>query len=757
MDMLHRTQPGKRNVSFFRYPLFLVSLSMMGGFILQHVFVLSFPLWFVLGIVFFGLQIILYRSPYFCWFFVTFWIFAGIGIHFWSLDYPISYSRSWDKQMISLTGYVIEKDGRYFLTRIEEFPIYSPSILLREGNVDHFLYSRVTLRGIFRRFVSCVNPGGVDQRLEWWKRRVVGYLEVKESRVLFEQSFWFKCLQWVENKRQKFLSLWQSELGDETSLFAALFLGEKDARFFQQKDWFERMGVYHLFCVSGFHLTLLGGMMLVALKRFFILRPFSFFFLIVFSFLYLLFCSLVPSAFRAFLMFSLYLLGERLGRKVAPGGIFWVAFLVMMVLQPEVLLHGGAQLSFASTWGLVVVLRFLEGDAKKRSFVRTTIGKNFLLGLAVYSVSLPFLMVHHFSFSSLFLLGNIALLPLTEGVLFLAFWGTPFVWYPPARRLVAILLRFMLQGILFLTQFFTIRLPYLFLDFSRVGDIFWGVWVFVGILVVTLAFILKRRRKVLCFLIFLPILATPFFLPPTPEFWVFDVGQGLACGIVERKTISFIDLGGVIRGYGLVGKTILERFVQYRGIQEIRNIFLTHWHEDHVAGVDVFVASPRFSIFAPESSARRDIAFVPVKWPTGFRLADEVTVQVFPVTGEKSNDQALVYLVTFPGMRVLVTGDIEEEGISALLRYGKSITAEVVVLPHHGKYYPNLAELLSRTGCHTVIISCGENEYGHPDRKTLEMVQKAGWHSLITQQDGAIRISHFWGKWKVGRIGKRNL
>ncbi|NSW77300.1 MAG: MBL fold metallo-hydrolase [Candidatus Atribacteria bacterium] len=197
--------------------------------------------------------------------------------------------------------------------------------------------------------------------------------------------------------------------------------------------------------------------------------------------------------------------------------------------------------------------------------------------------------------------------------------------------------------------------------------------------------------------------------------------------------------------------------MQYRGIQEIRNIFLTHWHEDHVAGVDVFVASPRFSIFAPESSARRDIAFVPVKWPTGFRLADEVTVQVFPVTGEKSNDQALVYLVTFPGMRVLVTGDIEEEGISALLRYGKSITAEVVVLPHHGKYYPNLAELLSRTGCHTVIISCGENEYGHPDRKTLEMVQKAGWHSLITQQDGAIRISHFWGKWKVGRIGKRNL
>ncbi|MEN3187129.1 MAG: ComEC/Rec2 family competence protein [Atribacterota bacterium] len=683
---------------------------------------------------------------------------VGVGIHFWSLDYPVSYFRSWDKKPVSLTGYVIERDGKYFLTRIEGFPVYSPSVLLRGKGFTHLGYSRGVFSGVFRKFVSCVNPGGVDQRLQWWKKRVVGYLEVKDFRAVSGHSLWFTLLHWVEERKQRLLSLWQEQIGNEASLFAALFLGEKDTQFFHQKDSFEHMGVYHLFCVSGFHLTLLGGMTLLVLKQFLILRPFSAFLLIVFSFLYLLFCSLVPSAFRSFLMLSFYLLGKWFGRKVPSGGIFWAAFLSMMVIQPEMLLNGGAQLSFASTWGLVVVLRLLEGEGQRHGFIQTIIRENLLLGLAVYSTSLPFLMIHRFSFSSLFLLGNIILLPLTEGVLFLAFWGTPFIWFFPIRRGVAIVLRFLLRNILFLTQFFTTRLPHFFLDFSRSGDLVWGVWVFTGVLVVTLGSILKAKRtKALCFLLLFPISVTPFLLLPAREFWVFDVGQGLACGIVEKQTISFIDLGGVIRGYNLVGETILKRFLWYRDIREIRNIFLTHWHKDHVAGLDVFTSSSRLSLFAPENLEKGGIPFVPIKWPTRFQLTDQVTVQVFPIRGETENDQALVYLVVFPDMRILVTGDIEERGIDELLRCGKSITAEVVILPHHGKYYPNLAELLSRTGCHTVIISCGENEYGHPDRRTLEMVQKAGWRSLITQQDGAIRIYPFLGKWRVRGIGKRNL
>ncbi|MGC8778855.1 MAG: hypothetical protein ACP5Q4_09275, partial [Candidatus Caldatribacteriaceae bacterium] len=92
--------------------------------------------------IFFGLQALLYRSAHFFWVFLVFWIFVGVGIHFWSLDYPMRRFTSCEGQVVSFAGYVIERDGRYFLSRIEGFPVYSPSLLLRGEKMDTFLYSR---------------------------------------------------------------------------------------------------------------------------------------------------------------------------------------------------------------------------------------------------------------------------------------------------------------------------------------------------------------------------------------------------------------------------------------------------------------------------------------------------------------------------------------------------------------------------------------------------------------------------------------
>ena len=756
--MFSRPQLEERTIAFFRYPLFWVSLSLVGGFALQHFFTLPLPVWFGLVVIFFGLQVLWYRDTRFFWFFLVFWMAVGAGIHFWSLDYPLSRFRSWDGRTLSLTGYVVEKDGRYFLSRIEGFSVYSPSLLLRGKDLGSWVYSRVVLRGVFRKFASCANPGGVDLRLRWWKERVMGYLEVREGSVIPGRSPWFTLLRWVKEKEERFFSVWRQELRDETPLFAALFLGKKDSEFFRQKDFFERMGIYHLFCVSGFHMTLLGGILLGMLGKFLPFSRRSSFLVLGFTFLYLLFCGLVPSAFRAFLMFGFYLLGKRLGRRIFSEGILWVAFLLMMVLQPEILLDAGAQLSFASTGGLIVFMHRFQNHCCEQNVVFKRIGENFLMGLAVYSVSLPFLIVHGFSFSSLFFLGNLVILPMTGGILFLSFLGVPLTIFPALLRPFATLLRFLLQSISFLVQFFVAHVPHLFLNFARSVDRFWGIWLFLGVLSLSLSLIIRNRVKILVYMLFIPAFVAPFFLQPSEEFWVFDVGQGLACGIVAGDSFAFIDVGGTIRGYGPVGETILEKFLLYRGIEYLDLIFLTHWHQDHAGNLHVFASpSAQLQVFAPENTSERGTPFIAVREPASFRLGDRVVIWGFPVTGETANDRALVYRIVFPGARVLITGDIEEGGIDALLRYGKSIEAEVVVLPHHGKYYPNLAELLLRTRCHTVIISCGENNYGHPNPEVLALVRRMGLRCFITWNDGAVRFWNFWGKWRVKSFGKRNL
>jgi competence protein ComEC len=133
-------------------------------------------------------------------------------------------------------------------------------------------------------------------------------------------------------------------------------------------------------------------------------------------------------------------------------------------------------------------------------------------------------------------------------------------------------------------------------------------------------------------------------------------------------------------------------------------------------------------------------------------------LEVFPVYGPNENDRALVFRIKHNDFSLLVCGDIEEQGIRELLKYGEhAIQSDVIVIPHHGAFSTGLDELLRRSQPSLAIISTGENQYGHPDQRTLALLTEKHIEYYVTDQSGAVGFYLTQKNWKVVVNGKNNF
>jgi beta-lactamase superfamily II metal-dependent hydrolase len=88
----------------------------------------------------------------------------------------------------------------------------------------------------------------------------------------------------------------------------------------------------------------------------------------------------------------------------------------------------------------------------------------------------------------------------------------------------------------------------------------------------------------------------------------------------------------------------------------------------------------------------------------------------------------------------LFSGDNEPKVERALLTSGFDFTADVFKASHHGSKTSNAADFLHSGGFRVLIISVGDNRFGHPSPEVLATASQLGLSLHRTDQEGDIKF-----------------
>ncbi len=265
------------------------------------------------------------------------------------------------------------------------------------------------------------------------------------------------------------------------------------------------------------------------------------------------------------------------------------------------------------------------------------------------------------------------------------------------------------------------------------------------------------------------LIRAPYHLGWPPSAWEIvacDVGQG------DATVVSVAPGQAILVDTGPDPVALLACLDQV-GVEAIPLLVLTHYHADHVGGLEGLlgsrpvgrvIVSPMSSPAATAAAIRTELtrrgipASVAVpgqeftvgdaRWQT---IAADAEVGAGVDSGESSaeNNSSIVGRVTVPGLSVLVTGDLEPEGQAAALAAGADVRATVLKVPHHGSSRQD-PDFLAATGAKLALVEVGlNNTYGHPAAKTLRTLEGLGMQILRTDQQGAVAISVSSGQWQA--------
>ncbi len=637
-----------------------------------------------------------------------------------------------------------------------------------DGPVDIPYGTRMELAGMLRLPRGPTGPGQFDYR-EYLRRNGVRTLMsvsgAEHARVIGGRGF-HPVRRLAHHMRRKMKMVIDTNFpADEGAILDAMLIGNRSMMTRSTVESFAASGTTHFLAISGLHVGIIAGVIWWLLKYLGISRKWKSVLVMAAVILYAYVAGGRPPVVRAAVMTVAFCFAMIIDREADMLNIVAAAALALLVVHPSNLFDAGFQLSFAAVFSIVGLMPVIgifrewskqNGDGGRippavKKYVLAAIAVSICAWLGVA----PLVAKYFHLVTPVVILVSPVLLPLVGailvgGMLSVAVASVSSVLASPIVYLTTVLLTLLQKivaaaGVVPLSHWYVSVMPL--------------VPVYYVILAVLIMVNLPRRVKVsaMCLLgvwsIFSGLLWSPLSPVRADTVTMLDVGKGNCVVVTARDGSTVVyDIGST--SFRSVGERQLAPLLWGRGIRRIDALILSHPQADHVSGVREIIR--RFlveKVIVSSHFGRFEIG------ERVLRLLDESGVDVTVVTGPEilkfgaveceilwprsgvgdisPNDSSLVVKLTNGGIRVLLTGDIEEHAVRELLRDGINPACDILQVPHHGRMMSFSEEFA--TAAHPSIALMSD-AYGDLAGKSRVMYEGLGSEIYTTWRSGTITI-----------------
>ncbi|HUQ71000.1 MAG TPA: ComEC/Rec2 family competence protein, partial [Planctomycetaceae bacterium] len=637
---------------------------------------------------------------------------------------------------------------------------------------------------------SAANPDGFDYR-EWLRMRgVTALLRADSAHAVVieadEPTVWNRLQNARHELRESAVAALQETRHPETAAIGeALLLGSRSRLPDEIREAFAESGVLHVLAISGVNVAVIWLGLIHACRGFGLSLTASSWAVIGGLAGYAWLTDANPPIVRAATFAIVLQAAELSGRQVGLLQGLSLAALSVLALNPTDLFNPGAQLSFLSVAILSMVNRSfatsrddddnsiaeLEPPLRRLGRTLATVfwRANVTTG-AVWLATAP-LVAWRFHLVSLVGLGlNVLLGPWVLLLLWTGYlWLVAFLVYPAAAGGILLIFEVLLQGLLWLAE---VASAWSYGHWYLPGPPAWWVAGFYGLLIIGLLMnaMWSRVRQTEAMLLWVNLGLGWSLLPTGPQPLVCEViavGHGLAVVVhcPNGRTVGY-DVG-CLAGGDYAAAAVCDS-VWRTGSRRMDALLVSHADSDHCNGIaplterlrvgtlfahrTILAGEPAITMQSLEawSAAGGPIALV----SAGDRIEVDpaVTISIWQPAADvrysRDNANSLIVQVEYAGRKILLTGDLERDGLAALLQRPRS-PVDVLVAPHHGSRAANPPELAAWTYPGVAIASSADRQakarllQSYTDPTVVFNTAESGCVRCEVQADGTLSVSAY--------------